>query len=176
PGLAVGARRAESRRGAIAGSGANRALAAPARLSPEAAQPVAPRQTYAARKPRACPGGFAVSVDSVAGSRNPHYAALRTSIEARTARVGVVGLGYVGLPLAVEFARAGFVTTGIDLDPRKIDPVSQGTSYIPDVETAEVARLVSGGKLNATSDFSIVAELDTVNICVPTPLRKTKDP
>jgi UDP-N-acetyl-D-glucosamine dehydrogenase len=94
----------------------------------------------------------------------------------RTARVGVVGLGYVGLPLAVEFARAGFTTTGIDLDQRKIDAVNQGTSYIPDVETAEVARLVSAGTLRATTNFEVVAELDTINICVPTPLRKTKDP
>src|SRR3954471_15413299 len=101
---------------------------------------------------------------------------LRDKLDARTARVGVVGLGYVGLPLAVEFARAGFVTTGIDLDQRKIDAITQGTSYIPDVETAEVARLVAANRLKATSDFAIVAELDTVNICVPTPLRKTKDP
>ena len=76
----------------------------------------------------------------------------------------------------MEFARAGFVTTGIDLDRRKIDAVNQGTSYIPDVETAEVARLVASHALNATTDFGIVAELDTINICVPTPLRKTKDP
>ena len=94
----------------------------------------------------------------------------------RTARVGVIGLGYVGLPLAVEFARAGFITTGIDLDRRKIDAVNQGTSYIPDVETAEVARLVAGKMLSATGDFTVVAGLDTINICVPTPLRKTKDP
>ena len=104
------------------------------------------------------------------------YQRLRGALAARTARVGVVGLGYVGLPLAVEFARAGFVTTGIDLDRRKIDAVCQGTSYIPDVPTAEVARLVADGTLRATSDFSVVAELDTINICVPTPLRKTKDP
>jgi UDP-N-acetyl-D-glucosamine dehydrogenase len=97
-------------------------------------------------------------------------------IQTRRARVGVVGLGYVGLPLAVEFARSGFVTTGIDLDRRKIDAVRQGTSYIPDVPTAEVARLVTGGQLTATTDFSAVAALDTINICVPTPLRKTKDP
>jgi UDP-N-acetyl-D-glucosamine dehydrogenase len=94
----------------------------------------------------------------------------------RTARVGVVGLGYVGLPLAVEFARAGFQTTGIDLDERKIEAISQGTSYIPDVPSTEVARLVAEGRLVATTDFAVVAELDTVNICVPTPLRKTKDP
>jgi UDP-N-acetyl-D-glucosamine dehydrogenase len=101
---------------------------------------------------------------------------LRRRLTDRSARVGVVGLGYVGLPLAVEFARAGFVTTGIDLDARKIDAVNQGISYIPDVETAEVARLVAGRTLNATTDFSVVAGLDTINICVPTPLRKTKDP
>jgi UDP-N-acetyl-D-glucosamine dehydrogenase len=101
---------------------------------------------------------------------------LRERIDTRAARVGVVGLGYVGLPLAVEFARAGFVVTGIDLDRRKVDAITQGTSYIPDVETGEVARLVAGGRLRATPDFGAVAELDTVNICVPTPLRKTKDP
>ncbi len=104
------------------------------------------------------------------------YHALRDRLTSRAAHVGVVGLGYVGLPLAVEFARAGFVTTGIDLDARKVDAVRQGTSYIPDVPTAEVARLVSEGRLRATTDFSEVAALDTVNICVPTPLRKTKDP
>ena len=113
------------------------------------------------------------------GSSRPdarQYGSLRGKLSARTARVGVVGLGYVGLPLAVEFARAGFDTTGIDLDSRKIDAVNQGTSYIPDVATEEVARLVADGKLRATADFSCVAELDTINICVPTPLRKTKDP
>jgi UDP-N-acetyl-D-glucosamine dehydrogenase len=103
-------------------------------------------------------------------------AGLLDQIQSRRARVGVVGLGYVGLPLAVEFARSGFVTTGIDLDARKTDAISQGTSYIPDVPTAEVARLVSDGRLHATTDFSSVAALDTINICVPTPLRKTKDP
>jgi len=101
---------------------------------------------------------------------------LRERLANRTARVGVVGLGYVGLPLAVEFARAGFETTGIDLDARKIDAIAQGTSYIPDVETAELARLVAEGRLRATSDFGAIATLDTANICVPTPLRKSKDP
>jgi len=113
------------------------------------------------------------------GPRRPEggqYDALRGKLLARTARVGVVGLGYVGLPLAVEFARAGFDTTGIDLDRRKIEAVNQGTSYIPDVATEEVERLVADGRLRATTDFSCVAELDTINICVPTPLRKTKDP
>jgi UDP-N-acetyl-D-glucosamine dehydrogenase len=103
-------------------------------------------------------------------------AALRERIDQRTARVGVVGLGYVGLPLAVEFARAGYHTIGIDLDERKVEAIRQGTSYIPDVATAEVARLVAEGRLHATTGFDAVSELDTVNICVPTPLRKTKDP
>src|SRR5438128_12402252 len=97
-------------------------------------------------------------------------------IQSRRARVGVVGLGYVGLPLAVEFSRSGFTTTGIDLDRRKIEAIQQGTSYIPDVPTAEVARLVNEGQLQATTNFSVVATLDTINICVPTPLRKTRDP
>ena len=97
-------------------------------------------------------------------------------IRTRRARAGVVGLGYVGLPLAVEFARARLPTVGIDLDRKKIESVNRGTSYIPDVAGAEVARLVADRILSATTDFSAVASLDTVNICVPTPLRKTKDP
>ena len=97
-------------------------------------------------------------------------------INARSARVGVVGLGYVGLPLAVEFAKAGYAVTGIDLALGKIDAINRGQSYIPDVPTHEVDEAVKAGKLTATSDFSVVANLDTVNICVPTPLRKTKDP
>ena len=101
---------------------------------------------------------------------------LRRRIETRTARVGVVGLGYVGLPLAVELATAGFETVGLDLDPRKIAAINAGESYIPDVPTSDVHSLVGSGKLRATTDYRTVADLDTVNICVPTPLRKTKDP
>src|SRR6187401_837999 len=101
---------------------------------------------------------------------------LREKIRSRRARTGVVGLGYVGLPLAVELAKAGFHATGIDLDARKVDSVNQGRSYIPDVPTADVQALHAKGLLDATTDFAIVKELDTINICVPTPLRKTKDP
>jgi UDP-N-acetyl-D-glucosamine dehydrogenase len=97
-------------------------------------------------------------------------------IQARRARTGVVGLGYVGLPLAVELARAGFHTTGIDLDERKIQAIGDGRSYIPDVSSTDVQALTGAGTLDATTDFAVVRELDTINICVPTPLRKTKDP
>src|SRR5688572_22855814 len=101
---------------------------------------------------------------------------LLEKINNRTARTGVVGLGYVGLPLAVELAKAGFHTTGIDLDARKIQAIGDGRSYIPDVTTEDVKALRGAGTLDATTDFSVVKALDTINICVPTPLRKTKDP
>jgi UDP-N-acetyl-D-glucosamine dehydrogenase len=101
---------------------------------------------------------------------------LLEKIQSRTARTGVVGLGYVGLPLAVALAKAGFRTTGIDLDDRKVRAIGEGRSYIPDVATPDVEALCRDGRLTATTDFAAVAELDTVNICVPTPLRKTRDP
>lgn len=107
---------------------------------------------------------------------SPHGAALLERIRSRTARVGVVGLGYVGLPLAVEFARAGFQVTGIDVSQSKVDQINSGSSYVQDVPSSDVSALVSRGLLRATTDFSAVAGLDTVNIAVPTPLRKTKDP
>jgi UDP-N-acetyl-D-glucosamine dehydrogenase len=102
--------------------------------------------------------------------------ALRDKIRSRKARAGIVGLGYVGLPLAVELAKAGFHVTGIDLDPRKVQQINDGRSYIPDVSTKDVQALHAKGLLDATGDFGVVRELDTINICVPTPLRKTKDP
>src|SRR5436189_6248225 len=95
--------------------------------------------------------------------------ALLEKIEARRARTGVVGLGDVGLPLLVELAKAGFHATGIDLDRRKIQAIDQGRSYIPDVPTADVQALKHAGRLDATADFSVVKDLDTINICVPTP-------
>src|SRR5207248_2038892 len=103
-------------------------------------------------------------------------ARLHDRIQSRRARTGIVGLGYVGLPLALEFARSGFSTTGIDVDARKVEAIGSGTSYIPDVLSADLAAVASTGRLRATTDFSVVRELDTINICVPTPLRKTKDP
>jgi UDP-N-acetyl-D-glucosamine dehydrogenase len=102
--------------------------------------------------------------------------ALAQKIRAKTARVGVVGLGYVGLPLAVEFAKAGFTVTGIDVQRSKVDQLNSGVSYVQDVRADELRDMVACGRLSAASDFSAVAGLDTINICVPTPLRKTKDP
>ena len=101
---------------------------------------------------------------------------LEEKIRTRQAKVGIVGLGYVGLPLAVEFAKAGFSVTGIDLSDSKVARIHAKDSYVGDVPNAVLAPLVETGKLTATTDFSVVRELDTVNICVPTPLRKTKDP
>jgi UDP-N-acetyl-D-glucosamine dehydrogenase len=101
---------------------------------------------------------------------------LRNKLRARTARTGVVGLGYVGLPLAVELAKAGFHATGIDLDARKVNAIVEGRSYIPDVKTADVQSLRAAGKLDATTDFAIVRELDAVIICVPTPLTNSREP
>ncbi|MGA2715806.1 MAG: nucleotide sugar dehydrogenase [Bryobacteraceae bacterium] len=101
---------------------------------------------------------------------------LREKIRSKTARVGVVGLGYVGLPLAVEYAQAGFNVTGIDLSEGKVERINAGDSYIGDVPSSALAPLAKSGKLRATTDFSVIRDLDTVNICVPTPLRKTKDP
>src|SRR5579872_4800547 len=101
---------------------------------------------------------------------------LAEKIRSRRARVGIVGLGYVGLPLAVEFAKAGFSVTGIDVSRDKTRRVNGGDSYIGDISSSELGPLVDSGKLRATDDFAAVLELDTINICVPTPLRKTKDP
>jgi UDP-N-acetyl-D-glucosamine dehydrogenase len=105
-----------------------------------------------------------------------HSEQLRQKIETRRARTGVVGLGYVGLPLAVELAHAGFSVTGIDIDQSKVDSLNRGESYIQDIPTAVLKPLVAVGLIKATTDFAAVADLDTINICVPTPLRKTKDP
>src|ERR1700732_4798348 len=101
---------------------------------------------------------------------------LEEKIRTRQAKVGIVGLGYVGLPLAVEFAKAGFSVTGIDLSESKVAKVNAGESYIADIDQNVFKALVESGKISASSNFAVISELDTVNICVPTPLRKTKDP
>lgn len=115
-------------------------------------------------------------MDSTTCISRTHAGELEKKIGDRTAQVGIVGLGYVGLPLAVEFAKAGFCVTGIDLSLEKVASANAGESYVLDVASAAVRELVERGRFRATSDFSELAALDTVNICVPTPLRKTKDP
>jgi len=101
---------------------------------------------------------------------------LSEKINSRQARVSVIGLGYVGLPLSTEFAAAGFSVTGIDIDADKVESINQGKSYIPDVPSERLSRLTEGGFLTATTDYAALAHVDTVSICVPTPLSKTRDP
>ena len=101
---------------------------------------------------------------------------LKRRIRSRSAKVGIIGLGYVGLPLAVEMAKEGFHVTGIDLSKQKVNSINAGISYIPDISSETVAGFIAGDKLRATQSLAAVGELDTINICVPTPLRKNKDP
>ena len=100
----------------------------------------------------------------------------KTKIENREAQIGVIGLGYVGLPLAMEFVRAGFHVTGIDVDQEKVKKLNRGENYIQDVEDVSVANAVAINQLSATSDFSVIQNLDAISICVPTPLNKQKNP
>ncbi len=101
---------------------------------------------------------------------------LKQRIESRQAKVGVLGLGYVGLPLAMELANAGFEVTGIDINAERVGRLREGDSYIQDVSSEELAKHVRSGAFKPTTDFKALSGLDTVNICVPTPLRKTRDP
>ncbi|MHC4956949.1 MAG: nucleotide sugar dehydrogenase [Planctomycetota bacterium] len=101
---------------------------------------------------------------------------LKDKIADKSARYGVLGLGYVGLPLAVEFAKKGIRVTGFEVDQRKVDMLSKGESYIEDVPVSELAPLIEAGTLDATTDFDRLAEMDVISICVPTPLSKTRDP
>lgn len=101
---------------------------------------------------------------------------LLQQLKEKKARMAVLGLGYVGLPLAVVFAEAGFDVIGIDPDKEKIDSLKKGKSYIPDVPAEDIAPLVESGKFKATTDFSVLEDVEAVSICVPTPLKKTGDP
>ena len=97
-------------------------------------------------------------------------------IQSKKARIGIVGMGYVGLPLAVEFWRAGFNVSGFDVDADRVASLNAGSSYIPDIPTSLLSEMVRSGRLLATSDPDVLKSLDVVALCVPTPLRKTKDP
>jgi UDP-N-acetyl-D-glucosamine dehydrogenase len=97
-------------------------------------------------------------------------------VERRTARIGVIGLGYTGLPLATEFAKAGYRVTGFEIDEKRVAELNRGRSYIQDVPTREVRDLVRRGTLRGTANFDDLRRMDAIDICVPTPLRKTKDP
>jgi len=97
-------------------------------------------------------------------------------LEKREARLAIVGLGYVGLPLAVEFAEAGFNVIGLDISAPKVAQLNKGESYIQDIPTARLKPLVESGRLCGTTDYADLRQVDAISICVPTPLHKTKDP
>src|SRR6185369_1062809 len=102
--------------------------------------------------------------------------ALRRKIANRSARLGVIGLGYVGLPLSVEMAQAGFDVIGVDTDSKRVETINAGGSYILDVPSDVLLALLALRKIRATDSLTAITDLDTVSICVPTPLRKTRDP
>ncbi len=101
---------------------------------------------------------------------------LLAKLENKSAKVAIIGIGYVGLPLAAVLAETGFDVVGVDPMTEKVNTLNEGVSYIEDVPTEKIHKLVSAGKLRATTDFSVLAEVDAISICVPTPLRKTGDP
>src|SRR6478735_2715330 len=101
---------------------------------------------------------------------------LGRKLETRDARIAVIGLGYVGLPLATALAESGFAVTGLDMDARKVDAVMRGDCYIDDIEPAVLAAQVNAGRLDATTDNSALAHVDVAIICVPTPYTKAKQP
>src|SRR6185369_16796121 len=105
-----------------------------------------------------------------------HAQSLIRKIENHSAQLGVIGLGYVGLPLAVELGHAGFRVTGFDIDEKRVAKLNRGISYIQDVPTHDVKKLVETGHFAATTDFSRLRKMDAVNVCVPTPLSKMRDP
>jgi UDP-N-acetyl-D-glucosamine dehydrogenase len=106
----------------------------------------------------------------------PIKTTLLNSLRDHSAKIGILGLGYVGLPLAAAFGEAGFQVIGIDPDPRKVNSLNKGESYVQDVPNEQISRLLKSGRLSATTDFSELRHCDAVSICVPTPLRKTGDP
>lgn len=101
---------------------------------------------------------------------------LREKITSRSLRVAIIGLGYVGLPLATTFAEAGFHVVGIDVDEQRVAQANRGESYISDIDDGTLQKLIDAGRLSFTTDYTVLADCDAISICVPTPLRKTRDP
>ncbi len=114
--------------------------------------------------------------NDVATTKSDSYAELENRIKTKRARFGVIGLGYVGLPLALTLSDAGFDVTGVDIDTNRVDAIVAGRSYITDISDKELQKAASEKRLRATTNLSEIQNLDAVSICVPTPLRKTKDP
>jgi UDP-N-acetyl-D-glucosamine dehydrogenase len=117
-----------------------------------------------------------LEVKQVITEKDPIALELKKKIETHTARIGVIGLGYVGLPLAVEKGKVGFPVLGFDINPERVAKVNAGDNYIGDVKDQELQELTAKGILGATTDFSRLAECDVIIICVPTPLTVTRDP
>jgi UDP-N-acetyl-D-glucosamine dehydrogenase len=115
-------------------------------------------------------------IENDATTRTDAYLGLEAKIKTKTARFGVIGLGYVGLPLGLTLCDAGFNVTGIDIDTNRVNSILKGSSYITDISDKELQKAISEKKFRATTDLSEIRNLDAVSICVPTPLRKTKDP
>ncbi|MEM7441742.1 MAG: nucleotide sugar dehydrogenase [Pseudomonadota bacterium] len=111
-----------------------------------------------------------------AQSPNSHYGSLADRISSGTATIGIVGLGYVGLPLAIAFSSQGFPVVGIDIDWSKVDELAAGRSYIAHIAESDVAAMATSGRFRATSDFAACAELDVAILCVPTPLTRHREP
>ncbi|HZK75937.1 MAG TPA: NAD(P)-binding domain-containing protein, partial [Candidatus Kapabacteria bacterium] len=117
-----------------------------------------------------------ISLRSQEGELTIHATALEAKLRNKTAKIGVVGLGYVGLPLAIEFAKKGFATVGIDLDKTKIASLQKGKNYIQDIADEFVSEAVKNGTFRAQGDYANAADLDVIYICVPTPFTTNKDP
>jgi UDP-N-acetyl-D-glucosamine dehydrogenase len=134
------------------------------------------------RFPASLDAGARLWSDHALNEAEPHANCVRAvsdlllKIQSQSAHVVVVGIGYVGLPLVAEIARAGFRVTGYDADPRKVQLLALGESYIPDVPSGDLAPHVASGRLRATTNEAVLSEADAVVVCVPTPLNKTRDP
>src|SRR5436190_9022906 len=116
------------------------------------------------------------TIDNTAAVASANEERLRDSLRMRTARLAVLGMGYVGLPMAIEFARSGFEVLGIEADPDRYEALAEGRSYIADLPSETLREALATGRMRPCADPDALAEADVILICVPTPLRKSKDP